>query len=71
MNKSFCPRCGSSKLFADRALAGRLFCKECSMPIDLKPNNTKTFLDIKKGPNSKKIIFLFLLILTVILIIMN
>lgn len=32
MNK--CPNCGSSRLISDRALAGKIICRDCSMPID-------------------------------------
>ncbi len=63
--KNYCYHCGSSTFRADRALAGRLICANCSAPLDTR--NSK-FRIIKTNRRSKIgfylliIVFIFLII---------
>ena len=70
MIKNRCFVCGSYSLRADRALSGRLICTSCGNPYGVrKTRRHKINTNNLSFINSKRIIFVLLLILIFILII--
>ncbi len=64
MGINSCQRCGSLNLIADRALAGRIICSDCGTPASsYYLGNSNSVLGFKKNK-----IFVFLGILTIILV---
>ena len=68
MNNSICPSCGSKNLFADRALAGRLVCRDCASPVGSLNSSFPKSLNNNQSIRTYKYIFIFALTLIVILI---
>ncbi len=70
MSRIKCLVCGSSNLIADRALSGRLICNSCGNPYGarkvgkMKINHFNSF-----SFNNKYWLFLFILIVSFILIV--
>ena len=65
MRKSICNYCGSSNLIADRALGGKLICRDCSRPL----SSTKNYkFPIKKNNHLSLITIFFLSIIVVVIL---
>ncbi len=70
MIKNRCLVCGSSNMRADRALSGRLVCNSCGTPLGVKRagNNKSNYFSIF-SLNRQHLLFLFILIISFILVV--
>ena len=70
MIKNKCFVCGGYDFRADRALSGRLICMTCGNPYGVRKVTRKKSINISYSLiDSKRVIFISLLILVVILIV--
>ena len=64
MKPSRCNYCGSYRLLADRALGGKLICRDCGKPI----SNIKRLRPKSRRSNIKRLIIISLISLFVFII---
>jgi len=70
MISSKCLVCGSSNMRADRALSGRLVCNSCGTPYGIRRLGNKKISNINIfSINNKYLLFIFILIVSFILVI--
>ncbi len=64
-----CTYCGSARLIADRALAGKIICAECGRPY--VKNRSLFIRSRKKGKGLKSSLALISLLIIVLIVIIN
>ena len=68
MSFEICPNCGGKSFRADRALAGKVICNKCSTPLGSKPFRKRSKVSRASFYINKKVIYLTLFLLILILV---
>ena len=64
-----CPRCAGTLFRADRALAGKLICKGCGLPFNLKNGRSNRGGPLNSYRSNRNIYFAILVIFLILIIV--
>ena len=71
MDSKFCNRCGGKNLIADRALAGRLVCRDCGTPQSNRSIQMKYQVRNKFNLRSNRLLIISLIFLLSLIIVLT